>query len=88
MVMVRQWLQKSILVCGLLFAAAPSGVMAVGEVGQSRAAWSPRATEEPGTREARSQVETGRSIADPEAYLTYVKSLGNYQDARDYGDKV
>ena len=88
MVMVRQWLQKSILVCGLLFAAAPSGVMAVGEVGQSHAVWSPRAMETPGTPEARGQVETGRSITGPQEYVTYVKSLASYQDGRDYGDKV
>jgi hypothetical protein len=88
MVMVRQWLQKSILVCGLLFAAAPSGVMAVGEVGQSRAVWSSRATETPGTAKARSQVETGRLITGPQEYLAYVKSLGSYQDARNYGAKV
>jgi hypothetical protein len=39
-------------------------------------------------RHARSQVETGRSITDPQEYLAYVKSLASYQDGRDYGDKV
>ena len=62
--------------------------MAVEEVGQAHAVWSPRATETPGMPEARSQVETGRSITDPQEYLTYVKGLTGYKDARDYGDKV
>ena len=88
MVMVHQWLKKSILVWGLLLAAAPSGAIAVGEVGQSHAVWSQQATETPGTPQARSQVETGRLITQPQEYLAYVKSLADYQDARDYGDKV
>jgi hypothetical protein len=48
---------------------------------------SPRATETPGTAEARKQVEIGRSITDPDQYLAFVKSLADYDHARGYGDK-
>jgi hypothetical protein len=43
--------------------------------------------ETPGTSEARKQVEVARSITDPDEYLAYVKSLADYDHARDYGGK-
>jgi hypothetical protein len=48
---------------------------------------SPQAPETPGTAAARKQVEIGRSITDPDEYLAFVKSLADYDHARDYGDK-
>ena len=48
---------------------------------------SPRTSETPGTAAARKQVEIGRSITDPDEYLAFVKSLADYDHARDYGDK-
>jgi hypothetical protein len=48
---------------------------------------SPRTSETPGTVAAQMQVETGRSITDPDKYLAYVKSLGDYEHARAYGGK-
>ena len=48
---------------------------------------SPRATETPGTAEAREQVEIGQSITNPDEYLAFVKSLTDYDHARAYGDK-
>jgi hypothetical protein len=50
---------------------------------------SPMATglETPGTAAAQKQVEVARSITDPDEYLAFVKSLSDYDHARDYGDK-
>jgi hypothetical protein len=48
---------------------------------------SPHASETAGTPVARKQVEIGRSITDPAQYLAFVKSLADYDHARDYGDK-
>src|SRR5919109_5229109 len=47
----------------------------------------PRASETPGTTAAQKQVEIGRSITDPDQYLAFVKSLADYDHARDYGEK-
>jgi N-acetyl-beta-hexosaminidase len=43
----------------------------------------------PGTAEARKQMEVARSITDPDEYLAFVKSLGDYDydQALSYGDK-
>ena len=43
----------------------------------------------PGTAEARKQMEVARSITDPDEYLAFVKSLGDYDydQALAYGDK-
>jgi hypothetical protein len=46
-----------------------------------------RSSETPGTAAAQRQVEIGRSITDPAEYLAFVKSLADYDHARDYGDK-
>jgi hypothetical protein len=50
---------------------------------------SPMATglDAPGTAEARTQMEVARSITDPDEYLAFVKSLGDYDHALAYGDK-
>jgi hypothetical protein len=52
---------------------------------------SPMATglDAPGTAEAQKQMEVARSITDPDEYLTFVKSLGDYDydQALAYGDK-
>ncbi len=52
---------------------------------------SPMATglDAPGTAEARKQMEVARSITDPDEYLAFVKSLGDYDydQALAYGDK-
>ena len=65
--------------------AAPSSAVAVDPPSFTVA--SPRVTETPTTAEARKQVEIGRSITDPDEYLAFVKSLADYEHARDYGDK-
>ena len=43
----------------------------------------------PGTAEAQKQMEVARSITDPDEYLAFVKSLGDYdyEQALAYGDK-
>jgi hypothetical protein len=43
----------------------------------------------PGTAEARKQMEVARSITDPDEYLAFVNSLGDYDydQALAYGDK-
>jgi hypothetical protein len=71
------------LVVMVLAASAP----AVALDQRQPAVASPRATETPGTAEARKQVEIGRSITDPDEYLAFVKSLADYDHARAYGDK-
>ena len=52
---------------------------------------SPMATglDAPGTAEAQKQMEVARSITDPDEYLAFVKSLGDYdyEQALAYGDK-
>jgi hypothetical protein len=50
---------------------------------------SPLATglETPGTAPAQKQMEVARSITDPDEYLAFVKSLADYDHARDLGDK-
>ena len=52
---------------------------------------SPMATglDAPGTAEAQKQMEVARSITDPDEYLAFVKSLGDYdyEQALEYGDK-
>jgi hypothetical protein len=47
----------------------------------------PQASETPGTATAQKQFEIARSITDPDEYLAFVKSLADYDHARDYGDK-
>jgi hypothetical protein len=78
---------RRIVLAGLavIALAAPSSAVAVDQPGYYAA--SPRATEIPGTAEARRQVEIGRSITDPHEYLAFVKSLADYDHARHYGDK-
>jgi hypothetical protein len=41
----------------------------------------------PGTAAAQKQMEVARSITDPDEYLAFVKSLADYDHARDLGDK-
>jgi N-acetyl-beta-hexosaminidase len=41
----------------------------------------------PGTAKAQKQMEVARSITDPDEYLAFVKSLADYDHARDYGYK-
>jgi hypothetical protein len=50
---------------------------------------SPMATglETPGTAAAQKQMEVAQSITDPDEYLAFVKSLADYDHARDFGDK-
>jgi hypothetical protein len=50
---------------------------------------SPLATglDTPGTAPAQEQMEVARSITDPDEYLAFVKSLADYDHARDLGDK-
>lgn len=78
---------KRIVLAGLavMALAVPASAVAVDQLGSYAA--SPRATETPGTAEARRQVEIGRSITDPDEYLAFVKSLADFDHARDYGDK-
>jgi len=45
------------------------------------------ASETPGTAAAQKQVEIGRSITDPDEYLAFVKSLADYDHARDHGKR-
>ena len=65
--------------------AAPAPAHAVDQRGSDVA--SPQLTEQPGTTAARKQVEIGQSITNPDDYLTFVKSLADYDHARAYGDK-
>jgi|Tabmets5t2r1_1033131.scaffolds.fasta_scaffold11693_3 hypothetical protein len=68
--------------------AMPASALPVDAVDQTGSyVMSPRATETPGTAEARKQVEIARSITDPDEYLAFVKSLADYDHARGYGDK-
>ncbi len=78
---------RRIILAGLavIALAAPSSAVAVDQLRYE--VMSPRATETPGTAEARKQVEIGRSITDPDEYLAFVKSLADYDHARGYGDK-
>jgi len=80
-------LETSMIVGALLLATAPSGAIAVDEVGQPHPVTSPRTTETPATHEARSQVEARRSITDPQKYLAYARSLAGYPAARSYSNK-
>ncbi len=76
---------RRIIVAGLAVLALAAPASAVDRLGYAVA--SPRATETPGTAVAQMQVEAGRSITDPDQYLAFVKSLADYDHARDYGDK-
>jgi hypothetical protein len=65
--------------------AAPAPAVALDQLQPAVA--SPRATETPGTAEARKQVEIGRSITDPDEYLAFVKSLGDFDHVWRCGDE-
>jgi hypothetical protein len=78
---------RRIVAAGLAVIALTAPASAVSDDHLGYAVMSPRATETPGTAEARRQVEIGRSITDPHEYLAFVKSLADFDHARKYGDK-
>jgi hypothetical protein len=78
---------RRIVLTGLavLALAAPSSAVAVNRLGSD--VTSPRTTEMPATAVAQKQVEIGQSITDADEYVAFVKSLADYDHARDFGDK-